>query len=141
MTWKLEPSMYITAEAKARDAKLAAISARVAGLLAAGYPAGGGLHVALDDASRADMGAMATTAVAAAGGGVPWPESYQTGWIAIENVRIPLATPADGLALAASVGDYYAQIRQHGRTLKDAVLAAEDVAGIAAVDIETGWPA
>lgn len=98
------------------------------------------LRVALDDGSRADMGGMATTAVAAAGGAVPWPASYQLGWITIENLRIPLPTPADGLALAALVGDYYAQVRQHARDLKDAVLAAEDEAALEAIDIHSGWP-
>lgn len=124
-------------------AKVAAINARLAAALAAGAPVTAGeatLHVALDGGSRADMGAMATTALAAASGAVPWPESYQTGWITVENVRIPLATPADGLALAAGVGDHYAQIRQHGRDLKDAALAAEDDTALDAVDIETGWP-
>jgi hypothetical protein len=126
-----------------RAAKLAGIDAKIDALFAAGAPVTVGentLHVALSDGSRADLTAMATTAVAASTGAVPWPESYQTGWIAVENVRIPLDAPATGLGLAAGVGDYYAQIRQHGRDLKDAALAAEDQAALDAVDIEAGWP-
>lgn len=121
-------------------AKVAAINAKVDALLSVGCPVGGGLHVAVDDGSRADMGAMATTALAAMSSAVPWPASYQTGWIAIENVRVPLPTPGDGLGLAAGVGDYYAKVRQRGRDLKDAALAAEDPSDLDAVDIETGWP-
>ncbi|MBN9074280.1 MAG: hypothetical protein J0H34_22310 [Rhizobiales bacterium] len=125
-----------------RAAKLAAIDARLGAALAAGAPVTVGeavLHVALDEGSRADMGAMATTALAAASEAVPWPESYQAGWIAMENVRIPLATPAAGLGLAAGVGDHYAQLRQHARDLKDAALAAEDVVDLDAIDIKVGW--
>lgn len=137
----IDLSKIITAEAKAREVKLSAITARVQALLAAGYPAmGGPLHIAMDDGSRADMTAMATTAVAAASGAVPWPESYQIGWITVENIRLPLPTPAAGLALAAAVGDYYATVRQNGRSLKDAVLSAETVLELDAINIDDGWP-
>lgn len=123
-----------------RAAKLASIAATADALLAAGAPVDGGKHVALDDGSRADLTAMAATATAASAGAVTWPESYSRGWITIENVRIPLATPADGLALAASVGDWYAAIVQHRRDLKDATLAAGDAAALDAIDVTTGWP-
>lgn len=123
-----------------RVAKLAKISATADALLSAGAPVEGGLHVALDDGSRADLTAMAATATAASAGTVAWPESYSRGWITIENVRIPLATPAAGLTLAASVGDWYAAIVQHRRDLKDAALLAEDAAALDAIDIEHGWP-
>ncbi len=120
--------------------KLAAIYQRVSSLLSAGYPTAGGLHIALDDASRSDMGAMATMALAASGGAAAWPASYAQGWITTENVRIALPQPSDGLALAALVGDYYAAIRQRGRTLKDAVAAAETKADLDAIDVDGGWP-
>ena len=123
-----------------RAAKLAAISAASDALLSAGAPVAGGLHVALDDRSSADLMVMAATATAASAGTVSWPESYSRGWIAVENVRIPLATPAAGLTLAASVGDWYAAIVQHRRDLKDAALAAEDAAALDAIDVTTGWP-
>lgn len=126
-----------------RAAKLAAVSAKAEALIAAGKPVAHEnqtLHIAMDDASRADMTGMAATAIAAAAGQLPWPDSYGQGWITQENIRIPIPTPANGLTLAAQVGDYYACIRQHGRTLKDAVLAAEDEAAFNAIDIEAGWP-
>ena len=123
-----------------RAAKLAAISATADALLATGAPIDGGLHVALDDGSRADLTAMSATATAAAAGSVAWPASYSRGWISIENTRIPLATPADGLALVASVGDFYAALVQHRRDLKDAVLAAENEEALDAIDITSGWP-
>ena len=123
-----------------RTAKLAAISATADALLAAGAPVSGGLHIALDDGSRADLTAMAATATAASAGAVTWPDSYSRGWIAVENVRIPLATPASGLMLAASVGDWYAAIVQHRRDLKDAALSAEDAAALDDIDETAGWP-
>lgn len=123
-----------------RSDTLVAIAVVADTLLSAGAPAGSGLHVALDDGSRADLTAMAATATAAASGSVPWPESYARGWITIENVRIPLVTPSAGLALAASVGNYYAALIQHRRDLKDAALAAEDEAALDAIDIAAGWP-
>lgn len=123
-----------------RAAKLAAISATADALLAAGAPIDGGLHIALDDGSRADLTAMAATATAASAGAVTWPESYSRGWIAVENVRIPLATPTAALMLAASVGDWYAAIIQRRRDLKDAALAAKDAAVLDAIDETAGWP-
>ena len=124
-----------------RTDKLAAIAAVADKLLGAGAPAGSGLHVALDNGSRADLTAMAATATAASTGTIAWPESYARGWITAENVRIPLATPAAGLALAASVGDYYAALIQYRRDLKDATLAAENAEALEAIDIAAGWPA
>lgn len=123
-----------------RASKASGIVARANELLSTGAPVAVGLHVALDNGSRADLTAMAATATAAASGAVAWPESYARGWITIENVRIPLATAAAGLALAASVGDYYAAIVQHRRDLKDAALAATDAAALDAIDISAGWP-
>ena len=123
--------------------KIARINRRMDRLLAAGAPVAAGgdtLHIDMTDGSRADLTAMGATAIAAASEALPWPESYQTGWITKENIRIPLATPADGLILAAGVGDHYAQIRQNGRDLKDAVLAAENDTALDSIDIEAGWP-
>ena len=124
-----------------RAVKAAGIARKAGELLTAGVPVSGSLHIALDDGSRADLTAMAATATAAASGDIAWPENYSRGWIAIENVRIPLATPSAGLALAASVGNYYAALIQHRRDLKDAALAAEDEAALNAIDIAAGWPA
>ena len=82
----------------------------------------------------------AAKSTAASAGAVTWPESYSRGWITTENVRIPLETPSAGLALAASVGSWYAAIVQRRRDLKDAALAAEDAAALDAIDVTTGWP-
>src|SRR5690606_37871128 len=125
---------------RARAAALSTIEQRLVAEMAAGAPYGE-LHIALHDGSRADLSGMAATALAAAAEQVPWPDDYALGWISVENTRIPLPTPADGLALAAAVGQRYAALRQAARTLKDAVLAAEDAAAVAAIDLEAGWPA
>lgn len=124
-----------------RAAKISSITAASATLLSVGAPVVSALHIALDDGSRADLTAMAATATAAASGTLAWPDSYARGWITVENTRIPLATPADGLALAATVGNYYAAIVQHRRDLKDAALQAADEAALAAIDVNAGWPA
>ncbi len=124
-----------------RADKLATIVSAAGALLSTSAPVANGLHIALDDGSRADLTAMAATATAASAGAVAWPESYARGWITIENVRIPLPTPAAGLSLAASVGNYYAALVQHRRDLKDSALAAEDAATLEAIDIAGGWPA
>lgn len=124
-----------------KSSKILAVEAAVESLLMAGYPYASDLHVALTDSSRTDLGAMATTAGFARLNIVPWPESYQRGWITIENTRIPLATPDDGIALAAPVGAYYGAIRQRGRDLKDAILNAADEATLNEIDIDAGWPA
>jgi hypothetical protein len=124
-----------------RAAKVRDIEARAEARLSIGAPVSDGLHIALDDGSRADLTAMAATATAAASGAVTWPASYSRGWITVENTRIPLPVPAAGLALAAVVGDWYARVVQHRRDLKDQVLAAADEAALAAIDITAGWPA
>ncbi|SHO65805.1 hypothetical protein SAMN02745172_02452 [Pseudoxanthobacter soli DSM 19599] len=122
-----------------RTALIAAVGFIANRMVAEGAPYLG-QRIALDEGSRADITGMATTAVAAAGGAVPWPESYSLGWITQANSRLALPTPADGLALAAAVGDYYARIRQHARTLKDVLIAATDEAALHAIDITAGWP-
>lgn len=123
-----------------RVAKIAAIDTMANALLAAGAPVDFGLHIALDDKSLSDIAIMSGIATAALSGAVSWPESYARGWIAIENIRIPLATPAAGLALATATGSYCSAIVQRRRDLKDAVLAAEGTAPLEAIGIATGWP-
>lgn len=122
--------------------KIAAVVARVASLIAAGAPVEHGgttYHVAIGEGSRTDMTAMGTTALATLAGALTWPADYALGWITVENDRIPLPTPAEGLALANACGVHYAAIVQHGRTLKDMILAADE-GTLAAIDIDVGWP-
>ncbi|MBP2310702.1 hypothetical protein GBZ48_35575 [Azospirillum melinis] len=66
-----------------------------------------------------------------------WPDDYAKGWIAIDNTRLPLPTPADGVALAAAVALAYSATVQHACDLKDAALTAADPA---TVDELAGWP-
>lgn len=132
------PPAYVPTLAERQAAMIAAIDGLRAERVGAGAPAYG-LRIAIDDGARADMGAMATTALAASGGAVSWPAAYSLGWITMTNERIALETPANGLALAALVGAYYAGLVQHARSLKDAVLAADGEA-LDGIDIETGWP-
>ncbi|WP_372400296.1 hypothetical protein ABMY26_32300 [Azospirillum sp. HJ39] len=97
-----------------------------------------GKRFSMADSSRTDLGGMATTAGLVLSGALPtWPESYAQGWIAIDNTRLPLPDPADGIALAAAVGIAYSAIVQHARDLKDAAQASDDPA---TVDELAGWP-
>ncbi|GEM_PF-3379130 len=107
--------------------------------LAAGWlHADSGHHIDLSDGGRrADLNAVATTAMLVHAGLASWPASLQDGWISKENIRIPMPTPADGVALATAAAVWYGQMRQHGRNLKDAINAAADPS---AVDITVGWP-
>ena len=86
--------------------------------------------------SRTDQGGMATMAGLVVMGLLPWPDSYAQGWIALDNTRLPLPTPQDGIALAAVVGVTYSALAQHARTLKDAALAGDP----AVVDELAGCP-
>lgn len=118
-----------------REALCRRIDARKEALLGRGAPASG-KFIAVDEAARADMGGMTLAAVLAKSG-MPWPEGYSKGWIAIDNERVPLPTPDDGIAFSAQVGDWYARTVQHARSLKDEVLKAPDPLS---VDYDAGWP-
>ncbi|WP_175426634.1 DUF4376 domain-containing protein [Azospirillum brasilense] len=98
----------------------------------------GGKRFALDGTSRTDLAGMATTAALVQLGALEWPADYATGWIALDNSRLPLPTPQDGIALAAAVAARYAALVQAARTIKDAVVASDDPETI---DIAAGWPA
>lgn len=122
-----------------RLAKVAAIDQTKAARFAAGAPFGA-QRIAVDDRSRTDMVSMAVAADLAARGVVPWSQGYTDGWICIDNTRLPLPAPADGLALAAHVGDWYARTIQRARDLKDAALAAATVGDLDAIDLPAEWP-
>lgn len=130
------PIPLLTLKAKIK----AVVDARLSEVIQRGAPLPNGLHVGLDDASRADLGALATTALAAKAGASPWPASYEQGWITLENIRVPLPTADAGLQLAASVGNFYALTRQRGRDLKDVILAAETPEALDAIPLDVGWP-
>jgi len=127
-----ELSAQITA---ARDAKVTAIQAERDRRLRAGA-LHQGKRFAMDGDSRTDQGGMATTAALVQLGALPWPESYAQGWISLDNTRLPLPTPQDGIALAATVAVTYSALIQHARDLKDAALAGDP----ASVNHTAGWP-
>lgn len=125
----------LTVDERRPDA-LARINAERDRRLAQGAPYGGKL-IEVSDKGRADLAGMTVAAVLALAGTIPWVEGYSTGWITKDNTRIPLATPADGIALAATVADWYSRTVQHAHDLKDAVLMAQDPD---AIDHTAGWP-
>ena len=107
--------------------------------IAAGAPYAG-QQVQIDDGSRANLTALAVQAQASLSG-QPWPDGYARGWIAVGGIRIPLAKPEDGFALAQATGAFYASLVQHEQDLIDEITAATDAAGVLAVDVTAGWPA
>lgn len=120
--------------------KVAEIEAAFAAWLAAGCPYEGE-HVQVDDASRANLTALGTTAIAVIGGALPtWPEDYARGWIAMSRARIPLDSPQVGLQLAAAAGAFYAAGVQHEADLIAAALGAADQAALEQIDTSAGWP-
>lgn len=121
-----------------RQEVVSAIDGKKQALLDAGAPYSG-KFIQLDNESRSNLSGMGATALAVmvTSGAVPWPASYAEGWISADNSRIALATPADGLALAAAAGDYYGKIAQNARSLKDTALASGNPESI---DITAGWP-
>ncbi len=121
-----------------RAALVAAVQAERERRLALGAPYGG-KRIDVSDKGRADLGGMVAAAILARDGVVPWSEGYSAGWITHDNSRVPLPTPADGIALAATVGDWYGRTMQHARDLKDEAMASDEPE---VIDIITaGWPA
>lgn len=119
----------------ARADKVAAVNAERERRLSIGAPFSG-KRIDVSDKGRADLGGMSVAALLAQAGTVPWSDGYAQGWITQDNSRVSLPDPFDGIALAASVGDWYGRTMQHARDLKDAALAGDP----AAVDELAGWP-
>lgn len=131
-----KPADQLEAEAASwRVAKVQAVNRERDRRLAEGAPYGG-RRVEVSDRGRADLGGMVSAAMLANAGLTPWGEGYARGWIAMDNERIPLPTPAAGIQLAATVGDWYGRVMQHARDLKDAAEAGNP----ADVDELAGWP-
>ncbi|OYD82495.1 DUF4376 domain-containing protein [Azospirillum brasilense] len=131
-----DPPAPVLTLAERRAAVAAAVDARRDQHMAEGAEHGG-KRFALDGTSRTDLGGMATTGALVLMGALDWPADYATGWIALDNTRLPLPTPQDGIALAAAVAGRYAALVQAARDIKDAVLASDEPE---AIDIAEGWP-
>lgn len=109
-----------------RVALVAAAEVRKNAIRDAGAPYQG-KRIAVDDASRANLGAVVTTALLLETGAITaWPEEYAQGWICMDNSRIPLTGPVEGIMLGMTAARWYAGLVQFCRDTKDAILAAED---------------
>lgn len=109
-----------------REARLEDVRVMKQKLLDAGAPFSG-KRIEMDDATRANLSGMAVTALLVSSGAIPeWPASYAQGWITLDNSRLSLPTPQDGIALAANVAGWYSGLVQYSRDAKDAVLTADD---------------
>lgn len=131
---------YAASFSDQKAAKIMAINQLLLAKLAEGYVLSNGQHISITGDVERRMTSMGTTAGFAILGITVWPEEYQRGWITEENIRFPLPTPADGVALATAVGAYTAALIQYARDLKDTVVASGNAETLDAVDITIGWP-
>lgn len=106
----------------ARVLTVAGINADRDTLLAIGAPFGG-KRIEVTDKGRADLAGLTLAAILAQTDPSAWSAGYAAGWIAMDNTRIPLPAPADGIALSTGVAAWYAGVIQTARTAKDAALA------------------
>lgn len=125
--------------ASARSEKISAIEDEKARRLAEGVPING-KRISVDNTARTDMVSMAMAASLAQGGSIDWSAGYSNGWICMDNSRFPLPSPADGISLAAFIGDWYSRTVQRARDLKDSALSASSISALNAIDITVGWP-
>lgn len=109
--------------------RIAAVEAQFAARLAAGLPYQGQV-IDIDAPARADLGGMALTAALVNMGQLTWPEDISRGWVARGNARVPLPTPADGIALATTAAGYYSALVQH----------ESDLIADPSLDPAAGWP-
>ncbi|MBP2301318.1 DUF4376 domain-containing protein [Azospirillum picis] len=131
------PADVLAANLAARQgAKVDAINVERDRRLALGVTHGGKTF-GTDVLTRTDLGGMATTAALVLAGALDWPDSYAQGWIAMDNSRLPLPAPQDGIALAAAVAGTYSAVVQHARDLMDAALQSNEPE---AIDQTLGWP-
>lgn len=80
-----------------------------------------------------------TTAAIAAQAAAASDTSFNVDWTCADNSVLTLdAAGVAGMPLALAA--YADALHSHARGLKQAVLAAEDVAALGAIDILTGWP-
>lgn len=83
------------------------------------------------------MGALAIGVLSGAPGAAPWPTGFC--WIAADNSMVPMSA-AVVYAFSQTAASYMSGVVFHARSLKNAVASAPDVATLAAIDINSGWP-
>lgn len=104
--------------------------------LALGAPYGGKL-IDVSDKGRADLAGMMLAGLLAQSDQTAWTDGYSTGWITMDNTRLALPEPGDGIALARAVGAWYGATMQRARDLKDAALVSD---APETINILAGWP-
>lgn len=129
-----------TALAQAKATKAHAARSLFNAKVIEGYPYEG-LHVEINDGSRANLTGLALTATLVLLGvpGAVWPEDYGRGWVSIEGERIPL-TAQTAIPFASAAGTYYSALVQYEQDLEDDISAAADHAALEGIDITAGWP-
>jgi hypothetical protein len=97
----------------------------------------GGHTFQIDPASQQNISALAVRALAAQAGAAAWPEGFV--FIAADNAEVPFDAAAF-LAFAQVAADRVIALRMAYRSRKNALLAAPDLAALAAIDLSAGWP-
>lgn len=115
---------------------LADVNIKKATLLNRGAPYAGKYIDVMSDNALAVIGGVTSAAILANAGALAWGSPFNT-HIAQDNSQISLATAADGIAFAGTVGGWYGAVVLHARELKDAIEASEAPHEI---DITAGWP-
>ncbi len=127
------PPEIALAEARARV--LGEIAAATGAALAAGLALGGAIYQ-IDEVSQGRILARALFARACLDGHDVWPTDY--GWIAADNTR-PTFTAEQFWDFANQAQARVTAITLNARALKDAALAAADLAALGAIDVGSGW--
>lgn len=92
--------------------------------------------VQIDEQSKLKINGLVTMAMLAEQQAQTFSEEFTIADNSVVALDAP-ATIAMGVAVGQFVSDTYARARE----LRDAIDAATDIAGLEAIDIETGWPA
>lgn len=119
---------------------VAAAYAKLATIIAVGYTYNGVL-IAIDDAGRADLTAMAAIASNTIAGIVTtaWPSTFAWAPKGL-GASLPLGTPQSMIVFAAAAGHYVSANVQYAEALAQQIMAATTVAEVQTISITTGWP-
>ncbi|MHA6686347.1 DUF4376 domain-containing protein [Mesorhizobium sp. A556] len=126
-----------------REAKIAAVNAKVSAVLSGGFtvPTGAMAGEVLQTRDNADrinwLVSQASYSAAVAGGqGAVEDAKFRTA----DNDTFTMSY-ADGLNVLLAMAAWGAACMDNSWSIKDAVNAADDQAALDAIDIDTGWPA
>jgi hypothetical protein len=133
--WNLVPRTQTQSQKLA--AKIAEAEMYFGGLIQGGLVYGGKLYQ-IDSESQTQMAAMSLMALGSITDPVnnPWIDGFY--WVAADNSQVPMGAPAM-FAFGRAVASYVSFNILRLRTIKNAILAAQDQAGLDAIDVTAGY--